>query len=817
MTESIPEWNSFVPSIPQGRCNHTAVAYNDQLYFFGGLGDDPHSTLRVNPKTKESEVTSTKLEQRYGHSGNLIGSHTYLFGGRVGSARTDELVDWNMDDGTFHSMKKSGDVPAPRNNHVGIVYDGSLVVFGGYDREGDDEERDAILYDDMFIYRFGEKKWKKIIPSNPPGDPNLPGKIYLHSGCLVNETDFYVFGGCHKPELRNKPSNTTNDFYVFNFPSLSWKKLEPPPSDIDATTKVASLASPGYLTLGGRHWPSPRQSASMFEYKGTIILYGGNVANSLYTDLWQYIPSLKQWICITTQGNSPSQKSLPSVCLLGDTLYVHGGVRKQKTFSDIYYINISSLVHESLWKVHQALGYPILQPSVIPPVIHSSKAHMSDDIQFGGAVSQFEIYFNGREGLVNRPSDLRTKLSKLASTQGEDLSFLRHEISKIEETSEEIKQDAPNQTKSRLLTKQARRSNDRFNPLIHTPSSTNTAPLGLSSSLPFHQIIKETVIPIPLHELGFSTYEFNMLSLICDIDTCDSFLLLTNDPAQPTVSPAQSWANLGIVEPAGSFEYPVLVHSSIINARCPQLNNYLIPRNSHREFDTIRQEWADFRAKREKAAIPASLLKAIPDKLKIYFQELDKHCQTSQQNRLTGLSLDAVAELLAYVYTDKVVPTLFIPPLRNDKFFLKLVEDTITIVEQQDAGNSPILDDMFWELKTAQIGIKECVPNWFVQLSKKVAKGNSEQLSDQKHPSTHVLDDDQDAGLLSTIPSVQLHAKAEEWNLAGLKTQMYNHLLFIATPDAIPGIVTACSQYKQVKLQKMFDGFQKQAKKLGIL
>ncbi|KAK2945859.1 hypothetical protein BLNAU_19227 [Blattamonas nauphoetae] len=815
---SIPTWKCLIPSNPQGRCSHLLVPYKGIFHILGGMGEDPQSEITLNPVTGETTISHSKLTPRYGHTGSRILNHLYIFGGKDFSVRINDLFDYNLEDGSCHQIRAGGTPPTKRNCHVSAVRDESFLIFGGYDTEEEEDTPVGVLFNDLTEFNTAEKKWRHIPFANLPNDENVPPPIYLHCGCIVNDHDFYVFGGSHQELGRNNRNTApTSNLFVFNLHTRLWKKIGPTFIHGSQTQTHLDLEkslkwNPGEMTYGGRRWPAPRVDAHMLPYKGTLLLYGGYCGSTIYTDLWQYIPSLNHWICLTLQGTGPSQRSIPAVAIMDDKFFVHGGLRAKKHFSEIFSIELT-VFHDIInWRLHQVLDYPFYQPIVEIPRIQKQKERRTEEntpeegtidlnsfqpskyLTFGAVTDKLDQYFLdpmvlGAPDYTNIPHDVS------------DFTFIKRDLKSLapqHNSSHAILQ----RTIDKVVTPVAY---NHFNPLLHISELPNSLTDTTSTTLSTHQLAKESLVPFYLQEQGVTQYEFSMLSIICDIDTCDSYLNFIHDPTSEP-SPDFPFNLLGFTElPSGAFPVSVLVHSAIIHERCPHLEPFMTPRSDPTSFHSLNFELAKWRKqpkKDQKPAILSELISKIENSVKQRAQQRDSLISS----RLTELSCDAVLTLLGFVYSDKLLPVDFIPPLQNE--YALLDRARVDLHNSQALFQDDRIKQQHWEVRVSQLGLKQGTPSWMAHIADKPTT---------TIPVTHFLDPDYSPELLSPTGCVQLHAKASLWNDQNLKTLAYNLLLQIATTQNIAQIISLLSKYAQPKIEKMFKGWLAQAKKNGIL
>lgn len=84
-------------------------------------------------------------------------------------------------------------LPITRDEHTCVVYDNSLVIFGGF-KFGEKTNT-------MFRYHINSNTWEQIYASNPPS-PRVG-----HSACYVHNNAMIIFGG------KDGENNKLNDIW----------------------------------------------------------------------------------------------------------------------------------------------------------------------------------------------------------------------------------------------------------------------------------------------------------------------------------------------------------------------------------------------------------------------------------------------------------------------------------------------------------------------------------------------------------------------------------------------------------------------------
>ncbi|KAH7824260.1 putative kelch motif family protein [Monocercomonoides exilis] len=328
ITSTIPKWKTIpIKNAVSAFNTHTGVVYKGQIHLYGGCGKNPNNMLIVQPETGECKVLPAKPSKRYYHTSTIVGNHVYVFGGKDFSVRVNELYDYNLDDGTCSQIRASGSVPTPRGSHTAVYYDDSIWIFGGYNVPKD-------LYNDVYQYKITERRWIHHVPKGSSSDADIPKPVYLHSACAIGHF-MYVFGGSILSQQEGvETAGIIGHLYKFDMINLKWTKINP---------EVGQLI------------PSRRVGHTVSVYEGRMYLFGGQATGRL-NDLWEYNPLNNQWRLLCCAGTPPVPRSNLVSVVMGDKLYIHGGVAERQMPSDIHVIPLKPFSQSIPQFVERCLG-----------------------------------------------------------------------------------------------------------------------------------------------------------------------------------------------------------------------------------------------------------------------------------------------------------------------------------------------------------------------------------------------------------------------------------------------------------------------------
>jgi Rab9 effector protein with kelch motifs len=127
----------------------------------------------------------------------------FLFGGSNQQRKETSNNLWALDMKSlrWELILARGEVPVNREDHTAVIYEGAMVIFGGFLPNGE-------RTNDIFMYYFKENKWEKVSVLGL----DLPRPRAGHSALVFGDS-MVIFGG------RDEESNKLNDIWVFNFTS----------------------------------------------------------------------------------------------------------------------------------------------------------------------------------------------------------------------------------------------------------------------------------------------------------------------------------------------------------------------------------------------------------------------------------------------------------------------------------------------------------------------------------------------------------------------------------------------------------------------
>ncbi|KAG2386792.1 hypothetical protein C9374_001827 [Naegleria lovaniensis] len=314
------------------RLGHSALFYNQHIYFFGGLQKTVSSIrplefvddlVQVHSLTHEiTNLTSSRHPNegpcaRNFHTTvlNTSSNEMILFGGKSNGFLND-VWSFNFATGSWRRLDcENSQLITPRYGHSSVIYGDSMFVFGGYDNN-------AFTSKELFELNLKTFEWKsvglKLSNAKEGVEQEVSGRFY-HASALDEENgDWYLIGG--------KSSNgLTKDFIKIKLSTLSTV----PVTSSDNDNKDSKSVEFEFIESSDEN----------------VLRYGHS--------------------CILEKiGN---QKKI----------YMMGGCNQQVDFFDCYCLELNDASHPSLWKKVNANEHVLAQLFKEP-----SKSTSNESTQF---------------------------------------------------------------------------------------------------------------------------------------------------------------------------------------------------------------------------------------------------------------------------------------------------------------------------------------------------------------------------------------------------------------------------------------------------
>ncbi|KAG5877984.1 hypothetical protein JTB14_032215 [Gonioctena quinquepunctata] len=244
-------WNAVAPDdvkgpAPSARSKHSATLVGEYIYLLGGRnGNLPTKDFwkysLVTGKWQQIKPTGDKLPCLQEHTAVAYKDCIYVFGGEVGFSAGTETPLWVYDikanSWKKKRTKKGVATPKGRRGHTALVHNGSMLIYGGYqDLRGSCSE--------LWAYHFDTGSWHLVSTSPSRGSDQSPPPRHKHSAVLQGDS-MWIYGGMTDLQERS-------DLWRWDIPSRTWhcvkSKINPGPLHSHAACKLPSSCM---LVFGG--------------------------------------------------------------------------------------------------------------------------------------------------------------------------------------------------------------------------------------------------------------------------------------------------------------------------------------------------------------------------------------------------------------------------------------------------------------------------------------------------------------------------------------------------------------------------------------
>ncbi|XP_074103162.1 uncharacterized protein LOC141530146 isoform X1 [Cotesia typhae] len=211
-------WEELHPSgeRPPALQEHSAVAYKDCLYVFGGeLGFSAGIetplwvyTVKTNSWRKIRAQRGCAVPRgRRGHTALVHRGQMLIYGGYQDlRGSSPELWAFHFETESWHLLSSSECGPAPRHKHSAVLHCDAMFIYGGMT---DLQERN-----DCWKWDVKSASWSLL--KSKPG----PGALHGHAACRLPSC-MLIFGG-------ESNGSATNDLWRFHFATETWERLTVP-------------------------------------------------------------------------------------------------------------------------------------------------------------------------------------------------------------------------------------------------------------------------------------------------------------------------------------------------------------------------------------------------------------------------------------------------------------------------------------------------------------------------------------------------------------------------------------------------------------
>lgn len=188
------------------------------------------------------------ITKRFSHAACVLENNMYIFGGCTTNATSfNDLWRFDLSIRQWVRPLATGTYPVPKAYTSMVHYKDCLIVFGGWTYPSLSQYyQNVTMFNEIHFYCVNTNKWILINATNCP--PPMAG----HSACMRGD-EMVVFGGLIMSASQNYQIQCSNDVWVLDIPTLTWRKqgtTKPRPSPRYAQSLIC-LDSDRLMLLGG--------------------------------------------------------------------------------------------------------------------------------------------------------------------------------------------------------------------------------------------------------------------------------------------------------------------------------------------------------------------------------------------------------------------------------------------------------------------------------------------------------------------------------------------------------------------------------------
>eukprot|EP00029_Vermamoeba_vermiformis_P006385 TRINITY_DN2485_c0_g1_i1.p1 TRINITY_DN2485_c0_g1~~TRINITY_DN2485_c0_g1_i1.p1 ORF type:complete len:578 (+),score=56.26 TRINITY_DN2485_c0_g1_i1:33-1766(+) len=289
---------------PPSRYHHSLVAYQGDLFLFGGLGRQGvilNDLWHFSSGSKKWRQIKTKSAPtpRHSHQAVVLNRKMFVFGGVCeDKTTTNELYCFDFDKNTWELVKK---LAVFRSGHSMVVLDKHIVIFGGADER--QNASNNLFFIDSTTLSMTQCDYK-----------NLP-KPRQYASMIVLDGVIYLYGGQGYESL--------GDFY----------RIDANPASTSVT--VDSLSIPSFIPIlkGASMSISPLNNTQ-------LILFGG-LSDPPRNQSFTFSTVSSEWHEVdefSNNANIITPRLHHQACTIDRTMYVFGGISHEtkKELNDLW-------------------------------------------------------------------------------------------------------------------------------------------------------------------------------------------------------------------------------------------------------------------------------------------------------------------------------------------------------------------------------------------------------------------------------------------------------------------------------------------------
>jgi hypothetical protein len=199
MTWRVIDTSSSAGRVPSARHSHSAVVHGHSLYiafgYDGSYKSDIHEYDFVQSRWSAVPAAGRRPRARYRATAAVHKKYMIVYGGHDGVRHLSDTSIFDLECKTWSSLITEGPSPVPRDSHVSVVHGSSMFVFAGSSGSAMNDFQELQLPSSMTTCA----RWRPVHTSSRGFQPR---HRFCHAG-VVHDGSLFCFGGYDGRERLN--------------------------------------------------------------------------------------------------------------------------------------------------------------------------------------------------------------------------------------------------------------------------------------------------------------------------------------------------------------------------------------------------------------------------------------------------------------------------------------------------------------------------------------------------------------------------------------------------------------------------------------
>lgn len=299
-------------SSPSGRLCHTAVIHENKMYIYGGHITQPSSEYFHTVKQDLYEYNLTSREwreipvgdgapRRTEHTAVVYNNSMIVFGGYSGNRYENSVMVFDFATSQWKELAVQGELPSARSAHTAVVVDNFMYIFGGWNG--------VYCMNDLHALNFETNTWTLVCADTSQASRNSGSSNHAHSIYADNATITAARPIGENPSARcshgavvlpQVSSGSSNVMYVFGGYSIESAAESPNKGYLDDLYEFHFDTKEWIRSKTWGTSPCPRSRFRMIPYDNSIYLFAGWNSTKHFSTLHRYDANTRHWVMVET-------------------------------------------------------------------------------------------------------------------------------------------------------------------------------------------------------------------------------------------------------------------------------------------------------------------------------------------------------------------------------------------------------------------------------------------------------------------------------------------------------------------------------------